>query len=174
MNSADCRCAAIRAEGIRDLQYEYAVAGGELPEHIRAGFATPDPRNQHGPDCHNHWLVTDQTDFVYFIQCGFAGPIKIGWSSNPKRRLQALQTAHHTRLRMLGTKRGGESLEQEYHRHLAPYRMEGEWFAPTWHVLIFVKAVCEGVDAAARWAVREWQASVGGTRVVVEAGGEDG
>lgn len=64
---------------------------------------------------------------VYFIQTA-SGPIKIGISKNPGRRLSALQTAAHEPLTLLHSTIGDEALEKRLHADLAEHRLDGEWF----------------------------------------------
>jgi hypothetical protein len=76
---------------------------------------------------------------VYFIQAGTDGPIKIGISDNPAKRLAQLQTAHPVGLALLGVVPDVDlALERELHRRFAAYRMNGEWFAPAAPVLDYV------------------------------------
>jgi hypothetical protein len=69
------------------------------------------------------------TGFVYFIQAGENGPIKIGWSENPEMRLAQLQGAHHEDLSLLLTVNGDKALEGRLHFRLEQHRLRGEWFA---------------------------------------------
>jgi hypothetical protein len=65
---------------------------------------------------------------VYFIGAG-DGPIKIGMSDDPRKRLRTLQTSHHQPLAILAVCEGGRVREGEYHRTFARHRLNGEWFA---------------------------------------------
>lgn len=58
------------------------------------------------------------------------GPLKIGytWADSPVQRLKALQTGSVAPLTCYGLVDGGHSLEARCHRHLADYRIRGEWF----------------------------------------------
>lgn len=76
---------------------------------------------------------------VYFIQRG-DGPIKIGYSKNPKGRLSALQTGIPERLTLLGVVPGGKAREQELHREFGRTRIQGEWFHPSPSLLDFIRA----------------------------------
>lgn len=80
--------------------------------------------------------------YVYFIQDGEHGDIKIGWSVDPDRRLRDLRVAHATRsrLRLLAAIPGHRKLERELHERFAPCRGEGEWFAPVPELLAFLKS----------------------------------
>lgn len=68
---------------------------------------------------------------LYFIRVGFSGPIKIGVSRDPDRRLVQLQCGSAARLVLLGSVPGGFADEAVAHRHLAAHRVQGEYFAPS-------------------------------------------
>lgn len=70
-----------------------------------------------------------RVDWLYFITDGTA--IKIGVSNEPQKRLRGLQTAHHSKLTIIGTMAGGYQLEGELHARFAGDRMHGEWFRPS-------------------------------------------
>ena len=78
-----------------------------------------------------------RSGYVYWIQCD-GGPIKIGFSVNPEKRLRELQAANPYPLRILGTVRALKDDERDLHLRFAQHRVRGEWFAPT-------KAVLDGV-----------------------------
>lgn len=65
---------------------------------------------------------------VYCIQAVNGGPIKIGASENPDKRLKELQTGHPHSLAIIGTFPGGYRLEGQLHRYFADERTYGEWF----------------------------------------------
>ena len=67
--------------------------------------------------------------WVYFIQEGHDGPVKIGSSSAPWRRRTALQTGAAKRLYVRRLVPGGVKIEAHYHRIFAHLRIRGgEWF----------------------------------------------
>jgi hypothetical protein len=69
---------------------------------------------------------------VYFIQAGSkSGPVKIGCSSNPERRLMTLQASHFEILRLIRTVPGSNQEEIAFHHHFKAYRIRKEWFR--WH-----------------------------------------
>lgn len=69
--------------------------------------------------------------FIYFIQSGVDGPVKVGYSAaRPEKRLAELQTGNPETLRLLGYVGGSEHLERHLHRVLHLWRRRGEWFAP--------------------------------------------
>lgn len=66
------------------------------------------------------------TGGVYFAQCG--DRLKIGWSQNIKQRLRELRTGAPQGLRLLAVAEGGMHEERAFHRKLARWRQQGEWF----------------------------------------------
>ena len=86
------------------------------------------------------WADRDDGSLVYFVQAGAGGPIKIGHSENPKRRIADLQTASAHPLVVLGVVRGGEFFECALHQILATDRLSGEWFRATRKTVTVVHA----------------------------------
>lgn len=68
------------------------------------------------------------TSYVYFIQRGQAGSIKIGYGKNPAKRLRDLQVGSDRELRLIGVTPGGVALERTLHQEFAELRLSGEWF----------------------------------------------
>lgn len=66
--------------------------------------------------------------FVYFIQDGRDGPVKIGYSSDPERRLAQLQTGNPRALELRHVIPGDRVLESDFHRRFEPARIRNEWF----------------------------------------------
>ena len=75
---------------------------------------------------------------IYFIQQGNNGPIKIGKSNDPKKRLRSLQTASPHELCLLKTLPENFIKESEIHEKFKEYRIEGEWFEPASEVLEYI------------------------------------
>lgn len=73
---------------------------------------------------------------VYFAQIGRDGPIKIGDSRDPARRLRELQTNVPWSLHLLLVI-PHKSANEVYH-HFSSARMKGEWFYPTRDLLNFI------------------------------------
>lgn len=75
---------------------------------------------------------TDAETEVYFIAAGDIAedgtPVKVGYASDPYKRLEDLQTAHHAELALVHSFPGGEALERQLHADLAEDRIRGEWF----------------------------------------------
>ncbi len=68
--------------------------------------------------------------FVYLIQRGAGGAVKIGYSAHPMRRIAQLQTGTPEKLRVLATLPGDMDLERTLHKRFAAYVLEGEWYEP--------------------------------------------
>ncbi len=71
--------------------------------------------------------------FIYFLQEGSDGPIKVGKTDQPWRRFNALQTGnprevHFLKLAHVGD--GASTLERQIHAFLRRHRIRGEWFHP--------------------------------------------
>lgn len=82
---------------------------------------------------------TSKIRFVYFIQTGESGPIKIGRTQNPKQRLQCLQTHSAFPLRLLTIALDqDETNESVLHERFSHLRQDGEWFSPGPDLLSFI------------------------------------
>lgn len=68
--------------------------------------------------------------YVYLIQEGEDGPVKIGWAKNPATRLEDFQTGNSRELRIVASFPGGINDERELHKRFAAHRLRGEWFEP--------------------------------------------
>jgi hypothetical protein len=76
---------------------------------------------------------------VYFIQSEETCAIKIGTSANPLDRLADLQTAHDSKLHLLGTTT--KYAEAALHKRFRRFRKRGEWFSPEPPLLIFLAKI---------------------------------
>jgi hypothetical protein len=89
---------------------------------------------------------------IYFIKpIGMTGPIKIGLSGNPKKRLNEYRAWSPFVLEMIGTVPGNWDDEQFLHECLADDHSHGEWFRPSQRVRDVVEHV---IFAGGVWAVR--------------------
>lgn len=79
--------------------------------------------------------------FVYFIQAGENGPIKIGMSLDPVKRMACLQVSRNEKLRLLAVMVGGRSSEKALHQRFKNLRLSGEWFRPKKSLLAFIDIV---------------------------------
>ncbi|MBL0245569.1 MAG: GIY-YIG nuclease family protein [Rhodoferax sp.] len=77
---------------------------------------------------------------IYFIQ-DVLGNIKIGFARNVQSRIETLQTANSSPLRLIGSINGNKSKEAELHRRFAGARIRGEWFTPTDDLMNYIQEV---------------------------------
>lgn len=79
--------------------------------------------------------------YVYFIQCGIDGPIKIGYSKDKtaEARLTVAQVYNPVKLTLLCVIEGGRRKEQELHKLFKLNNIIGEWFKPTSELLNLIK-----------------------------------
>jgi hypothetical protein len=75
---------------------------------------------------------------IYFIQEPAEDAIKIGYSTEPSRRLSTLQTSHPRDLELLAVWPGDQNLEKQIHERFAQFRIRGEWFRPAQELLDFI------------------------------------
>lgn len=80
--------------------------------------------------------------WVYFIGAQ-SGPIKIGHSQSPEKRIFEMQCGNPDKLFLYGKFRGGQPLEQRLHRKLAAHRVRGEWFERCAQVFDALKALAD-------------------------------
>lgn len=73
--------------------------------------------------------------FLYVIAASPAGPVKLGVSNDPERRLRQLQTGHAERLHLFHTEpvdsERSRLFERLLHRDINHHRQHGEWFRLT-------------------------------------------
>ena len=65
---------------------------------------------------------------VYLIKCTVNNVCKIGFSDNPKDRLQQLQTSYPHKLELISTIDGDISTERFIHDYFKEFNTHGEWF----------------------------------------------
>lgn len=86
---------------------------------------------RHGNSQRNGQFGRKSGQAVYIIGTG-RGPLKIGISESPYKRLAAIQTSHPERLSVLYAKSWAgvfaQDIETEVHRFLDEHRTRGEWF----------------------------------------------
>jgi hypothetical protein len=66
---------------------------------------------------------------IYFTQDTLTKAIKIGYSKNPEKRLNGLQSASPSPLLLLGKIHGGLEHESAFHEKFEQFRLHGEWFS---------------------------------------------
>ena len=77
---------------------------------------------------------TASSRFVYFVQSGEGGPVKVGIATCLKKRISMLQVGNPQPLRFLlafevtSSEVTANDIEAMFHRELRPVRIRGEWF----------------------------------------------
>jgi hypothetical protein len=83
--------------------------------------------------------------YIYFIKpVGMTGPIKIGCSCMPERRLSTLSTWSPFELEIVTTIAGGQRLERNIHECFADLHTHREWFMPGRHLLDAISRLKNG------------------------------
>ena len=93
------------------------------------GFNLPDTKNTEG--------------FVYFILSEETGLVKIGVTTDLRRRVRALQTASPVELKLMGKIIGNRWREERFHLVFREYRERGEWFRYEGEVRDFVEGLAK-------------------------------
>lgn len=83
-------------------------------------------------------LGPETKGFIYFVQSIRGGPVKVGFSKDPKTRLEEFQCGSPIRLRLLATIPACFKDEPRIHSEIRGSRSHGEWFHPTWWLLDFM------------------------------------
>jgi Meiotically up-regulated gene 113 len=125
----------VRDQLLRSLGQERLRRFKELhPKPVSPAFTS-------GFDELEHWRDRlEKETFVYFIQAGDHGPVKIGFSNKPDRRLPQLQTGNHRDLQLRHVIPGDKDTERELHERFADARIRGEWFGLAYLPLILTFA----------------------------------
>ena len=76
----------------------------------------------------HQWANEADTPVKCYFIGGSEGPVKIGMSIDPNKRLQTLQLSSPVRLSILALTSGGAERESAYHYQFADFRLHGEWF----------------------------------------------
>ncbi len=93
---------------------------------------------------------------VYFIRAGKGGPVKIGYTTNLKRRFLDIGQGIPDEPILEATLPGGRELELKLHQALAEHRRRNEWFNPTQEVNgVVVLAAKHGLAPVIRWMDRK-------------------
>jgi Meiotically up-regulated gene 113 len=111
------------------------VQGGEIRElvhrldQLRPVPSRDTPFDTQAPDQLAFWSRhLPGTRFVYFIQAGDTGPVKIGLANEPETRTRTLQTGNHRELHLRHVIPGDEGIERQLHDRFREARIRGEWF----------------------------------------------
>jgi hypothetical protein len=65
---------------------------------------------------------------VYMVRVNETGPVKIGFTAEPVRRLKIMQSNYYDRIHMIRLFEGGEMEEYGLHVLFDDLRLRGEWF----------------------------------------------
>jgi hypothetical protein len=84
--------------------------------------------------------LTDAGTWLYVVQAGAAGPVKIGTTTNLPRRVAELQVGNAAALTVLLKIPGDGGDEVRLHRRFARLRERGEWFRPDPEILAWIEA----------------------------------
>ncbi|APL94105.1 hypothetical protein AI27_06475 [Sphingomonas sp. BHC-A] len=84
---------------------------------------------------------------VYFLQHGASGPVKVGYSKRPEKRIATIATSCPDPIVVLAVIDGSHALEQRIHRAFRAHRYRGEWLRPTDEVISFV-TLCASASSA--------------------------
>lgn len=76
--------------------------------------------------------------FIYAIQAGDVGPVKIGVTDSPADRIKTLQQGNHEELRGIAAWWDLKEVEKAIHREFAYARIRGEWFRPVPDLMEYV------------------------------------
>lgn len=87
--------------------------------------------------------------WVYFIANESSGAIKIGYSSDPEKRLSDLQVASPAKLRLIGRIPGGAELERQLHQKFWSLRLNGEWFKYEDELVRYIESIQSDTASAA-------------------------
>lgn len=93
--------------------------------------------------------------FIYWVRAPNPGHIKIGFSTNPTKRLEQLRIGSPVPLELVGLKVGCIEDEQALHKQLQAYRLHGEWFSETVAVLKSVEPMPKSPDEIVGWVDRQ-------------------
>lgn len=86
---------------------------------------------------------------VYFIRpIGMSGPIKIGTSVDPEKRLRDISVWSPLPLEIIGKFPGSAAQENYLHRRFADQHSHGEWFRPSELLLWTIERILAGEPLA--------------------------
>ncbi|USM11567.1 GIY-YIG nuclease [Citromicrobium phage vB_CbaS-RXM] len=83
---------------------------------------------------------------IYAIEETGMGCIKIGVTSDPIFRINALRTSNPFPLRFMGVAQGSTITERFLHTKFAEWRLQGEWFLPSAPVFEWVSSLTSFED----------------------------
>jgi hypothetical protein len=120
------------------MDHEELCAQLEMVQSITEGDCKKQWKNNHAKRA----KLERSRGFIYFIQAGNDGPIKIGWSEDVRSRLKQLKTANALPLKLLGSIEGTQEVEQFCHKLFSHLLVDGEWFNPDTSLLEMIGRIC--------------------------------
>lgn len=91
-------------------------------------------------------MVADHREYVYFARpVGMDGPIKIGWSNSPEKRILSLMTWSPFPLELVAMISGDRALEKNIHECFADLHTHSEWFRAEPRLVKAVELIAAGV-----------------------------
>ena len=88
--------------------------------------------------------------YIYFATAGLSGPVKIGRSVNPEKRVAQLSTGSWVALEMLATIEveddRASDLEANIHVMFNEDRLRGEWFRMSPRLESFIRSLAFGYE----------------------------
>ena len=96
-------------------------------------------------------------NYLYFIQAGKDGPIKIGITNDIEKRLKSLQTANSKKLEVLYYTKTSSPRKSEklLHDHFRENNINGEWFRPDKYLLDHIEKLksvnYDSLEESATW-----------------------
>jgi hypothetical protein len=89
------------------------------------------------------WRQKGKNQFVYIIQSGDDGPVKIGTAKDPIMRVAELQTGSPYQLYLREVLVGGVRIERRLHKRFKDDRLQGEWFGASEAVLAYASKMAQ-------------------------------
>ena len=80
-----------------------------------------------------------KTQYLYLMQSGINGPVKVGVASDVEARRRQLQTGNPFHISIISTIPDAAQREFELHDLFGHFRLEGEWFEPIQEIFDWFK-----------------------------------
>lgn len=87
-------------------------------------------------------IATSVKTYIYFLSSN--NLIKIGLTTNIKKRMAAISTMCSAPIELLGFIDGNKNTEASLHQKFANIRSHGEWFNKTDDLINFIEGACNG------------------------------
>lgn len=118
---------------------------------------------------------------IYFIQAGENGPIKIGRSEDPQKRLEQLQVGNHQKLSIIWICENEQyeddcEFESILHDIFKEYKLRGEWFRWCKQVEKYIDKYCvvfEGCKTKNGKYINAYESFLGGVHIISIMSEED-